>query len=296
MTESMQEKVDHLVHLLDLEELDVNLFRGRATHEPRPRVFGGQVAGQALIAAIRTVAGEDRPPHSLHAYFLRPGDPTVPIIYEVERIRDGKSFTTRRVVAIQRGEAILNMAVSFHRREDGLSHQEPMPDVKPPEQCITWSEYIEPWVSKLRQRNPDAADYIGRRRPIAMRPVDPLDLADPQSKGRTQYYWLRADGRLPDDPAVHAAMATYASDHTLLSVAMRPHGLMFHRPDLMAASLDHAFWFHRSFRMDDWLLYAQHSPAAAGARGIGIGHFYTRAGELVATVCQEGLIRMIERR
>ncbi|MDD9939758.1 MAG: acyl-CoA thioesterase II [Myxococcales bacterium] len=291
--ESMQSKVDALVRLLDVERLDLNLFRGAASHEPRPRVFGGQVAGQALISAIRTVAAEsERAPHSLHAYFLRPGDPNVPIIFDVERIRDGRSFTTRRVVAIQQGEAILNMAVSFQRHEEGLSHQQAMPEVAPPEACMTWSEYVGPWVARVRERDPVAAEYLGRRRPIAMRPVNPMNLAQPEPGGMFQYYWMRADGVLPDDPLMHAALAAYASDHNLLSVAMRPHGLTPHQSGVMAASLDHAVWFHSDFRMDEWLLYAQHSPVSGQSRGLGLGHLYTRAGRLVASVCQEGLMRI----
>lgn len=294
--EEGQALVDGLVRLMDLETLDLNLFRSPPTHEPRPRVFGGQVAAHALVAATRSVAEPDRTPHSLHAYFLRPGDPSVPIIYEVDRIRDGRSFTTRRIVAIQGGEAIFNMSVSFHRKEEGLTHQAPMPDVKPPEECVTWAEYVEPWVAGLRKRNASAADYIGRRRAIAMRPVEPMDLANPQPMDRTQHFWIRADGTLPDDPSLHAAIATFASDHSLLSVAMRPHGRMFNQPTMMAASLDHAIWFHHPFRMDEWLLYAQESPAASAGRGLAFGHYYTSDGQLVASMCQEGLMRVVERR
>ena len=257
----MTKALDRLVDLLDLEPIEVNLFRGLSPKDSRQRVFGGQVAGQALVAAGRTV-GPDRRVHSLHAYFLRPGDPAVPIVYEVDRIRDGRSFTTRRVVAIQHGEAIFNLAASFHVDEPGFEHHSLMPHVPPPESLSATT----------------AADD----RPIDVRPVPGGSRA-----------WIRADGDLPgDDPLLHACVVAYASDLTLLDTTLSVHGLSIgDHPGVMLASLDHAMWFHRPFRADDWLLYDQDSPAAAGARGLARGSIYTRAGDLVVSVVQEGLVR-----
>jgi len=256
--------LDRLVDLLDLEPIEVNLFRGVSPRDSRPRVFGGQVAGQALVAAGRTVEAGPRV-HSLHAYFLRPGDPAVPIVYEVDRIRDGRSFTTRRVVAIQHGEAIFNLAASFHGDEPGFEHSAPMPDVPPPESLPTPAA-------------PPGADD----RPIDVRPVAGGSRA-----------WIRADGDLPaDDPLLHACVVAYASDLTLLDTTLSRHGLSIgDHPGVMLASLDHAMWFHRPFRADDWLLYDQESPAAAGARGLARGSIFTRSGGLVVSVVQEGLVR-----
>jgi acyl-CoA thioesterase-2 len=286
MTTSALEK---LLSLLELEEIDPNIYRGLTVPEPRPRVFGGHVAGQALMAAARTVPVLQV--HSLHAYFLRPGDPKLPIVYTVTRIRDGKSFVTRLVVATQKGEAIFNLSASFHVAEQGFAHQAPMPEVPPPEQCTTWAEWMKPIFELLP---PDLRQRFERERPIELRPVDPIDMVKPQPLGFQQSFWMRAAGSMPDEPRLHQSLATYASDHTLLSAAMRPHGKTFLSRDLMAASLDHAMWFHKPFRMDQWILYHQESPASAGARGLAFGHFFTQSGELVASVAQEGLIRPID--
>lgn len=282
---AMQQAVDDLIVLLDLEAIEVNLFRGTSPDVEAQRVFGGQVAGQALVAAARTV-DEDRSVHSLHAYFLRPGDPTVPILYEVDRIRDGRSFTTRRVVAIQHGKAIFNLQASFHIHEEGLQHEDPMPaDVPAPESLPDFKQRWQPWAEVL-------GDWYDRDRPIDTRTVDwqPLDRARPLPPH--QQVWLRADGQLPNDPVLHACILTYASDMTLLDTTLLPHAVGAVEKDVMMASLDHAMWFHRPFRADEWLLYAQDSPSASGGRGIGRGSIFTRDGHLVVTVVQEGLIRV----
>ena len=288
----MQEALDRLVALLDLEELEVNIFRGRSPQEERQRVFGGQVAGQALVSAGRTV--EQGVLHSLHAYFLRPGDPTIPILYDVDRIRDGRSFTTRRVVAIQHGHAIFNMSVSFHTPEGGLEHQVPIPDCPPPEALPSFAERADPVLEDPRANEwPDLKSWLERDRPIDMRFVDPVDFFEPEKSVPRELVWLRADGSLPDDLLLHQCVLTYASDMTLLDTALRPHGVAWSSGTLMSASLDHAMWFHRPFRADEWLLYVQESPAAAGARGFSTARVYTRDGVVVASVAQEGLIRRI---
>jgi acyl-CoA thioesterase II len=284
----MSSALQDLLAILDLEQLEVNLFRGRSPQVGWQRVFGGQVIGQALVAACRTVDVAGRPPHSLHAYFLLPGDPKVPIIYEVDRIRDGKSFTTRRVVAIQHGEAIFTMAVSFHRDEPGMSHQANMPAVPRPEELPDESE-IKARVLPLM---PDPVRrYYERERPIEWRPVE-LDryLGKRIADGRF-HVWIRATGRLPDEPAIHQCVLAYASDMLLLDSALIPHGRTVFEKTLMAASLDHALWFHRPFRADEWLLYAHDSPNLSGSRGLSRGLIFARDGTLVASVAQEGLLR-----
>jgi acyl-CoA thioesterase-2 len=279
-----QAAVDALVKLLDLEPIEVNIFRGVSPDEERQRVFGGQVAGQALVAAARTVE-PGRFVHSLHSYFLRPGDPTVPILYDVDRIRDGRSFSTRRVVAIQHGRAIFNLQASFQVPEEGLDHQDPMPDAPPPESLPDVVERMRPYVEQL-------GDWFLRPRPIDTRHVDwtPPDRSEPLPP--QQRVWLRADGRLPDDPVLHACVLTYASDLTLLDTALLPHGGSWHDPSLFMASLDHAMWFHRPFRADEWLLYSQDTPSASASRGLGRGSIFTADGALAVTVVQEGLIRV----
>jgi acyl-CoA thioesterase-2 len=274
--------VDDLVALLDLEPIEVNIFRGAQPREENPhlqRVFGGQVAGQALVAAARTVE-PDRLVHSLHAYFLRPGDMTVPILYEVDRVREGRSFTTRRVVAIQHGQAIFNMSASFQVVESGYEHQAPMPAVPGPDELPTYADRL----SAMGIVGP------GIDRPIDLRHVEePVFLS--REKGRTQQHvWFRAKGPLPDDPILHTCVVTYASDMTLLDSALLPHGKRFNDGSMMA-SLDHAMWFHRPFRADEWLLYAQSTPSASGGRGLAVGSIYTQDGALVVSVVQEGLIR-----
>ncbi len=276
----------NLLDLLNLEELEVNIFRGMSPKEDRQRVFGGQVAGQALVAAGRTV--EHGQVHSFHCYFLRPGDPRIPILYEVDRIRDGRSFTTRRVVAIQHGGAIFNLDASFHQQEPGLEYSAPMPEAPPPESLPTFKERVQAYLN-------DIGSWADRERPIDIRMCEPLDRPPRQWRAPTTAVWMRADGRLPDDAMLHACVLAYASDLTLLDVTVRPHGLVW-SPErkLMMASLDHAMWFHRPFRADEWLLYSQTTPASAGGRGLATGSIFTRDGALVASVAQEGLIRQLE--
>jgi len=244
------------------------------------------VCAQALVAARRTVEG--RLAHSFHAYFLRPGDPAVPILYDVDRIRDGQSFTTRRVVAIQHGKAIFNMQVSFQVEEPGLEHQLPMPDVPAPETLATELERRRAIADRLPE--PMRSSFV-RERAIEVRPVAPNDEFDPVVREPAHDVWFRAVGTLPDDPALHQCVLAYASDLTLLDTSMLPHAISWWSEKLQTASIDHAMWFHRPFRADEWLLYAQDSPSASGARGFNRGSVFTRDGRLVASVAQEGLIR-----
>lgn len=282
----MSSALQELLEILDLEQLEVNLFRGRSPQVGWQRVFGGQVIGQALVAACRTVEG--RPPHSLHAYFLLGGDPKVPIIYEVDRIRDGRSFTTRRVVAIQHGQAIFSLSASFHADEPWLSHQAAMPNVAAPEDLPAEADLRE----RILPMMPDTVRrYYERERPIELRPVEfgrYLGKKYPEAKFNV---WIRTTGKLPDDPVLHQCILAYASDVTLLDSALIPHGRTLFEKEIMAASLDHALWFHRPFRADDWLLYAQDTPNLQGSRGLGRGLIFARDGALVASVVQEGLLR-----
>lgn len=280
----MQHDVDDLVDLLDLESIEVNIFRGVSPDEKRQRIFGGQVAGQALVAAARTI-GDDRAVHSLHAYFLRPGDPSVPVLYEVDRIRDGRSFTTRRVVGIQHGRAIFNLAASFHLDEPGLEHLEPMPDVSPADGLPTRAErFAARGIEDPFADNPHPLD-------IRYVTTSPLDRNQPLPP--VQQVWFRADGRLPDDQVLHTCLLTYASDMTLLDTTLLPHGSGAADETIQMASLDHAMWFHGDFRADEWLLYDQHTPATTGARGLATGRVFTHDGRLIANVVQEGLIRRV---
>jgi acyl-CoA thioesterase-2 len=282
----MSSAVADLLTILDLEELDINLFRGRSPQVGWQRVFGGQVIGQALVAATRTVDG--RPPHSMHAYFLLAGDPKVPIVYEVDRIRDGKSFTTRRVIAIQHGRAIFSMSVSFHGDEQGLDHQMPMPVVTAADALPDDAEMKERILPQL----PEAVRrYYSRPRPIELRPVEFGRYTGKKIEDGRFNVWFRATSRLPDDPAIHRCVLAYASDFTLLDTALLQHQRSVFDTDIMGASLDHALWFHRPFRADDWLLYTQDSPNMHGARGFARGLIYTADGTLVASVAQEGLLR-----
>ncbi len=283
----MSKALDQVLDLLDLEQIEVDIFRGRSPEgERRQRVFGGQVAGQALVAAGRTVP-EDRPVHSLHAYFIRPGDPTTPLIYLVERVRDGRSFTTRRVTTIQHGKTIFTLSASFHRDEPGVEHADPMPDVPPPEAITPTAERME------RLFGPSVREWYGGN-PIDIRHIGPLSFEaerDPSLRTTRNMVWLRADGELPDDPLLHVCLMTYASDMTLLDSVLLAHGLSWADGRTSGASLDHAMWFHGPFRADRWLLYAQDSPVARGATGLARGEMYTSDGELVVSVVQEGLIR-----
>ena len=279
----MSEALESLVNLLDLEPIEVNIFRGVNPHEDRQRVFGGQVAAQSLMAAGRTV--DNGRPHSLHAYFLRPGDPNVPILYEVDRIRDGRSFTTRRVVAIQHGRAIFNMSTSFHVDEPGLSHQFPMPEVPDAESLETLAVRLEPFRETL-------GDWFARPHPIDQRHIGPLPFSHRAGKDPIQRLWIRADGTLPDDPLLHACIAAYASDMSLFDTMLTPHDVSWDDADFIGASLDHCMWFHRPFRADDWLLYDMDSPNAYGSRGLARGFMFARNGDLVVSMVQEGLMRV----
>jgi acyl-CoA thioesterase II len=282
----MSAALDELLSILNLEPLERNLYRGLSPQVGWQRVFGGQVIGQALVAANRTVEG--RRAHSLHAYFLRAGDPAVPIIYDVDRIRDGGSFSTRRVVAIQHGQAIFSMAASFHKEERGLEHQMAMPDVPPPEDLPSEAEL----KAKLIDRVPEPVKaYWQRERPIEIRPVDLSRYFSRDKRGPGQLVWIKATGALGEDLALHQCVLAYASDFTLLDTALIAHGRFVFDPNLMLASLDHAIWFHEPFRADDWLLYAQDSPSSSAARAFCRGTLFTRDGRLVASTAQEGLIR-----
>jgi acyl-CoA thioesterase-2 len=283
----MSKALDQVLDLLDLEQIEVDIFRGRSPEgERRQRVFGGQVAGQALVAAGRTVP-EDRPVHSLHAYFIRPGDPTVPLIYLVERVRDGRSFTTRRVTTIQHGKTIFTLSASFHRDEPGVEHADPMPDVPPPDAIATTAERME------KLFGPSVREWYDGN-PIDIRHIGPLSFEaerDPSLRTTRSMVWLRVDGDLPDDPLLHVCLMTYASDMTLLDSVLLAHGLSWADGRTTGASLDHAMWFHGPFRADRWLLYAQDSPVARGSRGLARGEVYTSDGDLVVSVVQEGLVR-----
>ncbi len=283
----MTKVLDDLIELLQIEQLEVNLFRGHSPDERMQRVFGGQVAAQALIAAGRTV-DDDRHVHSLHSYFLRPGDPRVPIIFDVDRIRDGKSFTTRRVVAIQHGKAIFNLSASFQVVEDGPEHQYEMPEVAPPEELPTFLERVTPFRERFSE---EIWSWLERERPIESRSCDAPRWIDPNPRPPEQHVWFRANGELPQDPLLHACVVAYASDLTLLDTAVMPHQINYTDDTFQVASLDHAMWFHRPLLADDWLLYHQKSPSACGARGIAEGFIYARDGRLCVTVIQEGLMR-----
>jgi acyl-CoA thioesterase II len=285
-------RLDALLALLDLEELEVNIFRGRNRDIGSGRVFGGQVLAQALVAAGRTV-DPARTAHSLHSYFILPGDLAAPIVYFVERLRDGSSFTTRRVTAIQHGRAIFEMSASFHVAEPGVEHQAEMPDVPPPEELTPDLERARAAAELI----PEAARArFTEERPFDVRTVDPGDVLRPRKRPPLRFMWLRTVGRVPADDALpHQSLVAYASDYGLLGAAFLPHALVFGMPGLQAATLDHAIWFHRPFRADEWLLYATDSPSAAGARGFTRGAVFSRDGRLVASVTQEGLIRLRER-
>ncbi len=284
---ALNKALQNLLSLLDLEPIERDIFRGRSPAESLQRVFGGQVAGQALVAAGRTVP-EERHVHSLHAYFIRPGDPNVPIVYQVDRVRDGRSFTTRRVTAIQHGRAIFTLSASFQHDETGVEHQVPMPHVPPPEELATFPQ-------RLTNAGIDIGNHLAHRQPIDIRFIGPLTweaARDPQLRNPSNQVWLRVDGELPDDPLLHVCLMTYASDLTLLDSVLIAHGLSWDDGRTHGASLDHAMWFHRPFRADQWLLYDQEAPSAAGSRGLSRGQVFTASGELVVSVMQEGLVRV----
>lgn len=286
----MAKTTKDLIELLDLEEIETNHYRGTSPQEGWQRVYGGQVVGQAMVAASRTVDAE-RHAHSLHGYFLRPGDVTIPILYKVDRIRDGRSFTTRRVVAVQRGKAIFNMSISFQVDEEGLEHQSEAPQAPDPE---TLENEIDLRKKEAHRLPEEYRATFTRDRPIEIRPVDPLDLLDPQPSEPTQRCWMRVRDSVGDDLRLHQCVLAYLSDWSLLDTTTRPHGVSYMNPKLQMASLDHALWFHRPFRSDDWLLYEQDSPSASGSRGFNRGLIYDRQGRLVASAVQEGLMRLHE--
>lgn len=283
--------VHDLVALLDLEPIEHNIYRGQNRDIGTGRIYGGQVLAQALVAAQRTVE-EGRRVHSMHGYFILAGDLEVPVVYFVDRLRDGGSFTTRRVTAIQHGNAIFNLSASFHRTEEGLEHQTEMPDVPDPES-------IPPELDLIRARAADLPEalrpILTQDRPLDFRIIDEPDPFDRSPRPPLRRYWVRSVGRLGDDPVEHQAVLAYASDYGLLGAALNPHGVSFRHPSMMVASLDHSIWFHRPFRIDDWLLYVTDSPVAGGSRGFTRGTFYTRDGQLVASTAQEGLMRVRNR-
>ena len=285
----MQSQTADVLKLLELEQLEVNLFRGESRDIGSAQVFGGQVLGQALTAASRTVDG--RIVHSLHAYFLRRGDFNAPIVYEVDRSRDGHSFSNRRVIAIQHGEQIFNMTASFQVLEDGLEHQFDMPDVPPPEALPDMLEVLRAMVDRLPER---VKRFVEKPRPFEFRMVQPFpNLIEPRKHPPARQVWFRLPDRIPDDESLHRRLLAYVSDYYLLDTAVLPHGVSFLSAKAVMASIDHAMWFHRPLRVDDWLLYALDSPSASGARGFGRGSVYSRDGRLVASTAQEGLIRVV---
>lgn len=293
MTESSSsaKSLDKLIGLLDLERIDVNLFRGRSPKDRWQRVFGGQVIGQALVAASRTV--EERICHSLHAYFLRPGDPKTPILYSVVRSRDGRSFSARRVVATQHGKEIFHMLASFQVEEQGVQHQFDMPDVPPPDDLPNENQLRQ----KIIEHVPEdwRASFLWNK-PIEVRPINQPDMLNPEPMHQPHYSWMRAVEPLPQDYNIHLCVLAYASDMSLLDTAMSPHALSWFKGEVISASLDHAMWFHHSFRADEWLLYKQDSPSASGARGFNRGMIFNREGLLVASVAQEGLMRVASKK
>jgi acyl-CoA thioesterase-2 len=283
----MSEALEFLIQLLDLESIEVNVYRGVHPEEERQRTFGGQVAAQSLMAAGRTVSHGRV--HSLHSYFLRPGDPTTPILYEVDRIRDGKSFTTRRVVAIQHGRAIYNMQASFHSDEVSISHQVSMPEVPGPESIASLAERVQGEFGEIDE-------WFKRQHPIDQRFIGELPWSKNRSKDPHQRLWIKADGTLPEDPLLHACVVTYASDMSLFDAILKPHSIQWDNGSFMGASLDHCMWFHHDLRADEWLLYDTESPIAYGGRGLARGFLFSRDGELKVSMVQEGLTRIIKPR
>lgn len=278
-----------LIRLLTLERIEDDIFRGESRDIGSAQVFGGQVVGQALSAAQATV--DERIAHSLHAYFLRRGDMQAPIVYEVDRARDGGSFSVRRVVAIQHGRPIFNLAASFQRPEEGIDHQSPMPDVEGPDGLQDLTEVAPDKLAKIPEK---MRRFLTDKRPFEFRPVDPVDFEHPAKTEPRKHVWIRAVDRVPDDWALHQNLLAYVSDYELLGASTLPHGLPFVRGTVQMASLDHALWFHRTFRVDEWLLYSIDSPNAHGARGLSRGQFFTADGRLIASTTQEGLVRVID--
>ncbi len=284
----MPDSLDSLLALLDLEPLEVNIYRGQNRDLGTGRVYGGQVFAQALVAARRTVDA-NRDAHSAHGYFILPGDLAAPIVYFVDRLRDGSSFTTRRVTAIQHGRAIFNLSASFHADEEGPAHQTAMPDVPAPDTLASESELIRAMADRIPE---SLRAVLMQEQPIDVRPVDSIDPLRTQKSEPVRRSWFRATGRLPDEARIHQAVLAYASDYRLLLTALQPRGIPYRSPGLQLASLDHSLWMHRPFRADEWLLFSTDSPVTSGARGFVRGTIYSQAGELVASVAQEGLIRV----
>jgi len=278
--------ITELIDLISLEQLDDNLFRGQNYKTPWGRVFGGQVLAQSIHAARQTVP-EERIVHSMHGYFILAGDPKQPIIYNIDRIRDGRSFTTRRVVAIQKGRAIFNMSASFQIAEKGFMHQIPMPNVPPPEEITTDKE----WAEQYRKKLPDLYKRYQRERPIEFRPVEKFNPIYPKKESPFRHIWLKANGIVPNNQFLQRELLAYAADYNLMGTSLLPHRDRFKREQMQMASLDHAMWFHQDIKMDDWLLYALDSPSASNSRGFSRGNFFNQEGVLVASVVQEGLIR-----
>jgi len=285
---AMSYTIEDLVRLMELEPIEHNIYRGQNRDIGTSRIFGGQVLAQSLVAARRTI-DDERVAHSMHGYFILPGDLEVPVVYFVDRLRDGRSFTTRRVTAIQHGRAIFNMSASFQVPEEGLSHQAEMPDVPPPEELESELTQIRGMADRIPER---LRDVMTQDRPIDFRPVQPLDPFDPAPREPVRHVWFRTVGDMSDDPLHHQAVLAYASDYGLLGASLQPHGLTFRDPSVMAATLDHSLWFHRPCRVDQWLLYAMDSPALTGGRGFSRGSVFSRDGTLVASVAQEGVVRV----
>lgn len=285
----MQQVLADLIELLSLERIEDNIFRGDSRDIGGAQVFGGQVLGQALSAAQRTV--ENRTAHSLHAYFLRRGDMSAPIIYEVDRARDGGSFSNRRVVAIQHGRPIFNLAASFQITEGGIEHRVQAPDVPGPEGLRDFTDVGSEMLAQLPEK---MRRFMTEHRPFELRPVAPVDLLRPEKRDPVKHVWIRAIDELPDDLALHQNLLAYVSDYELLGTSTLPHALPFGQGKIIMASLDHALWFHRPLRIDEWLLYSMDSPNAGGARGYSRGQLFTRGGELVASTAQEGLVRVVD--
>lgn len=285
----MSEVVNNLIKLLELESIDENHFRGHSQDIGFAKLFGGQVIGQAISAASQTLV--DRPPHSLHAYFIRPGDANNPIDFDVERVRDGRSFSVRRVVASQFGKPILAMTASFQKSESGMEHQVSMPNVPGP-------EFLEPELKIFREHANEIPERVRAQftaeRPIEYRIVEAQNPFRPRHGIAKRHMWIRSTAALPDKPLIHQSMLAYTTDYGFLETALMPHGISIAKPGLQIASLDHAIWFHRPFRLDDWLLYVADSPTAGGARGFVRGQIFNKQGELVASTSQEGLIRLQE--
>lgn len=283
----MSKQLNELLELLQLEQIELELFRGQSENLGLPQVYGGQVIGQSLSAAKQTVAPE-RLLHSFHSYFLLPGDPEKPIIYDVEKLRDGRSFSTRRVKAIQNGRPIFYLTASYQTDEIGFEHQSTMPNVAGPDGLTSESELVESIAQFLP---PKIVEMFGRKRPIEVRPVTIINPLKPTIEAPKQYLWIKANGHMPDDISIHQYVLAYASDWGFLTTSLHPHGVTLFSPKMQVATIDHSMWFHRPFNVDEWLLYVIDSPSASGARGLVRGEIYNQQGQLVASAVQEGLIR-----